>query len=649
MVLVGDMESNGLKFEVNKIHCIINKDIETKKWYLSFKDINFDIIPILNELLEKYKVFKDHSQHLIFMSSAKNLVYHNGFGCDYFIFKKLYHNWVMSNVDDTFVLSCLFDPDKRGGHSLGELGKSFGIQKEGMKIVDWSKFTPLMLRRCISDVKITELLFNSLNTTRFQYDWESSIRLEYGVAYLHAKQEFNGIPFDLDLGKRVHNDICKEINSLDITILSGIPKRATNPYSIEIKKPFLMTGGFSKAVHNWFNLSDELTRANICGPFTRIEWTEINLNSSKQSKDYLLKCGWKPTTWNYKKNKSGGWEYDKYRKRIKTSPKLTEDSFGSVTGIIPQLFAKRNILKHRKSQLLNSEKNTGLLTLVRNDGRISAEANPHATPTARYRHYKVVNIPTSSKDEKTGELIWYPNKQRVVYGTEFRAMFCSVPGFKLVGNDAKGLEARIEAHYCYEHEGGREYAKELMEGDVHSKNAIFFGTSRDDAKAPKYALTYGAQPPLLAEMLGCSLSKAKGMFNAFWKGNTALNAFKEECEAVYNKRSGKRGGWLVGLDGRKLFIRSLHSLVNIKFQSAGSICVKAAMCLLWNKWIPQSNVEAYLVIQQHDEWQALVRDDCVDEYSKLALNTFPVVGKFFNLNVPLEGDIKVGENWAMTH
>jgi hypothetical protein len=68
----------------------------------------------------------------------------------------------------------------------------------------------------------------------------------------------------------------------------------------------------------------------------------------------------------------------------------------------------------------------------------------------------------------------------------------------MIGVDAKALEARTEAHNCYPFTGGQEYAALLLEGDVHANNALLFGTDRDGAKAPKYALK-------LAHVKSCEL------------------------------------------------------------------------------------------------------------------------------------------------
>lgn len=224
---------------------------------------------------------------------------------------------------------------------------------------------------------------------------------------------------------------------------------------------------------------------NIKGPFTRINYDVINLNSDKQVKDYLLSQGWQPTQWNYKKDGKRVL-YDENGEKIKTSPKLTEDSFDSVEGDIPKLVARRSVLLHRRGTISNIKdpENKGWLSNIRADGRIEACAVPQACNTGRFRHSVVVNVPKASP--------------KVPYGTEMRSLFKASPGYVMVGVDAKALEARTEAHNCYPFTGGEAYAHTLIDGDIHAANAAIFGTDRDGAKAPKYALK-------LAHVKSCEL------------------------------------------------------------------------------------------------------------------------------------------------
>ena len=228
----------------------------------------------------------------------------------------------------------------------------------------------------------------------------------------------------------------------------------------------------------------------VSGPFSRITWEPINLNSSDQVKDYFLKHGWIPIEYNYKKD-------SKTKKMIRgedggpiwTSPKLTEESFDSIEGDLPKNLARRNVLMHRKRMLKNIRKiddeETGLINLVRSDGRIPASGIPNGTNTGRVKHRNIVNIPSPGS----------------IYGEELRSLFIAKTGYNILGCDAAALEARVQAHYILPYIGGKELAELLLEGDIHQSNADMWGCTRKEAKSPLYALMYGAQPEKLAQTM----------------------------------------------------------------------------------------------------------------------------------------------------
>lgn len=365
---------------------------------------------------------------------------------------------------------------------------------------------------------------------------------------------------------------------------------------------------------------------DVQGPFCRISWHPINLNSHGQVKDYLLSQGWQPTEWNVKKEG---------REWIKTSPKLTEDSFDSVEGDVPKLVARRAILVHRQRLIKNVRKDgeeSGLLNLIRPDGRIEARAIPNATNTGRYRHAGVVNIPNPY----------------AVYGSDIRSLFTAPDGYCLVGVDAAALEARIQAHYVYPFKGGPELADLLLNGDIHQSNADLWGCSRNEAKSPYFAVMYGAQPKKLAETMKCSISEAEKRFDEFWEKYGALKEFKDTIIKVWESRGGKNGGFLKGLDGRKLFARSPHSLVNLMFQSGGSISVKLAT-VLTDIWCEKLKLDSHQVLHYHDEFMRETSEEDTHKVIELAEKSFITATDYFKLNIPLIGNAKVGRTWLECH
>jgi len=587
--LIFDLEGNELRERITTIWCItITNGTETKHYGPT------EIEQAVREL------------------DGKWICAHNAINYDIPVLKQFYPWFNPSKVDDTFILSSLFEPD-RLGHGLESWGNQFGVPKPEHN--DWSAYTPAMRVRNMVDVEINSLVWDHLNKERTSgWDWERSIELEYATAYVHVKQEKNGVGFNRRAAIDLKEKIEAELQELTDYILPRIP-RVIKPQGAPVTKPFKIDGTYTKMVLDWLNTDNPEC---VVGPFTRITYEECNLNSHSQIKDYLLTQGWMPTEFT-----------------DKGSPKLTEDSFDSVKGEIPEKVTRRNVLLHRTRMIENTTKDgseKGLISLIRKDGRITAGGIPQGTPTGRYRHLGIVNIP------RVGS----------VYGEELRALFIPRAGWLQMGIDAAALEARMEAHYCYDFPGGKEYASELLDGDLHTKNAKLFGCDRSTAKGIKYACSYGAQPKKISLTLKCSIGKARRLYNNFWRNSTALAALKENLTGIWELRGGKDGGFLKGLDGRKLYPRSEHSIVNMLFQSAGSIVVKTATVLV-DKQVTERRLNAKQMLHFHDEFQYEVHKGSVDELKEISLNAFIEAGKLFEMNVPVTGEAKVGNNWAECH
>lgn len=369
----------------------------------------------------------------------------------------------------------------------------------------------------------------------------------------------------------------------------------------------------------------------IAGSFCRVSFEQINLNSPDQMKAFLLSRGWRPREFT-----------------DKGSPKMTvKNTYGEtvpcpslleIEDVIGRLIGRRSVLKHRAGIIFRIRKKDrhlgGVINEMRADGRIEAGAITNATNTGRMAHRGLVNVP-KPKDKD----LWPSNIQ-------LRELFI-VPEDKLMmGCDADGLEARMEAHSCKPYPGGEEYAFELIDGDVHAKNASFFGTDRDGAKSPKYALTYGCQPTKLAKTVGCSEAKAKKMYDAFWKNNTALKAFKDRITQFWKTKGQKK--YIIGIDGRKIWVRSEHSIVNAYFQSTGSITVKVAALFL-DKWCRRANMEAQQIIIYHDEVEYELPVHEKEQLEILAKRAFVKAGEYLEIRVPVTGSPKFGVSWCEVH
>lgn len=252
---------------------------------------------------------------------------------------------------------------------------------------------------------------------------------------------------------------------------------------------------------------------------------------------------------------------------LPTSPQLKDMSglcpnLEKVDGHMAKQIVKWLSLRNRRSVLdpLKEEKvDTGWLNhpRLRIDGKLPARYSG-ITNTGRRKHTIVANVP--KPDEK------------VLLGKEMRALFKASEGKYQVGIDGSNLEGMIAAWGAYEFDGGA-YLRIMEMEDAHTRNAEAYTkaagkkVSRGEGKGVTYGIMYGAQAAKIASMLGISLEKAQAVIDAFWDSNIGLKGRKEALEKFW-EMTGKR--FIYGLDGRKIYTRSKHSLLNAYQQNGGA-------------------------------------------------------------------------------
>lgn len=438
---------------------------------------------------------------------------------------------------------------------------------------------------------------------------------ESQVSRIIAQQETNGVLFDERLAReniQVLESTRNELfNSIRPILSLEVERVGANP----VGKPFKKDGSYSAQVTNWYgtNIPD------IGGPFSRIEFREPDLGSRTKLVAQLLRLGWQPSAYTPRTEKGGG-----------GNPKLTVDgepcpNLMKLTGVGADI-ARWYIAKHRQSQI------EGWLARVRPDGRLTASANTIGTPTYRFTHSNVVNVPKAAKH------VWF--------GYLMRSLFIAPDGRWMVGHDASGLELRMLAHYM----GDSDYIEVLLNGDIHTLNQQMAGLeTRDQAKTFIYAFIYGAGDGKLGQIVGGTAKDGKALRESFLAANPALGNLITEVKAA-----GQRG-YLVGLDGRRIYLRrdkfgrlQLHKALNTLLQTAGAIVMKYSMVWL-DIQVQRCGLDVKKVIDMHDEGQSEVGNDDVEAYVELAAESIPWAGRYLRLNLPLAADVKVGRNWAETH
>lgn len=623
--LVFDLESDGLR-DATKMWCLSASDIE---------EVVVDSWTILSDNLE---------EGVKYLGGAGKLIGHNIIGFDLPFLRDIY-NWQPANdveIVDTLVISRLLNPDRRkpfryegksGPHSLDCWAYRVGKRKPSHD--DWSQYSLEMLHRNREDVAINKLVLELLESEMEGHDWAESIELENNVLRIITQQEINGVYFDKDAATNLVTELDNRVRVIDNELEPRLPIHYS-VHGVPVRKPFKNDGRYSKMVLDWFPELADSDAHFVSGPFSRIEEHRLDINSIKQVKDYFLEQGWIPTEYNFSK-KTGQ----------PTSPKLTEDSYGTITGGMGPQIKERLTLCHRRNQI------QGWLDRVRPDGRLSAYANTCGTPTGRMRHSNVVNIPKAvcypKGHERVGELVYATDSkyQYVPYGTEMRSLFTVPKSYKLVGCDAEQLELRLLAHFM----GDDLYIQEILRGDIHAHNQRLAGLpTRDDAKTFIYAFLYGAGDEKLGSIIEGTAEDGARLRKAFLDGLPHLKKLITKVKRAANK------GWLKGLDGRKLHLRRSdngevikHKALNLYIQGAGAVVMKKAIVILDDLILSDTSIDAKKVLDMHDEFQFEVLERDAERVGELCVRAIVLAGEAFNLRIPMAGQFKVGLNWAETH
>ena len=86
--------------------------------------------------------------------------------------------------------------------------------------------------------------------------------------------------------------------------------------------------------------------------------------------------------------------------------------------------------------------------------------------------------------------------------------------------------------------------------------------------------------------------------------------------------------------------------MNLLLQSAGSICTKQAVVLFTEKMQGKDyQLHAYV----HDEVQFSCASENAEEFGQVFVDCIKRAGEILNVKCPLDGEYKVGKNWAETH
>jgi len=498
---------------------------------------------------------------------------------------------IYTNLFDIDISNREIQPKFYGKHSLESWGHRLGEYK-GDFHGPWDEYTSEMGEYCKQDALVTAKLYDKLVSKNYS---KEAIEIEHEFQKLIHIQETNGILFDTKTAEELAGRVGKDIDDL---------KRKLSSYlQVRIRR-----GGVVVPKRN----DRKLGRRRGCS-YNKISFDDPNPGSRSQVVQFFKqKYGWEPNVFTDKGN-----------------PKVDDEVLRGLK--YPEASEFGDLFERIKIQGYLKTGRNAWTKLVKN-GRIHGHVITNGAVTGRCTH-------------SNPNLSQVPSVRKYL-GKECRSLFHAGRGH-MIGADASGLELRMLAHYLSRYDGGK-YTKEILTGDIHEANqrAAELET-RDQAKTFIYAFIYGAGNA----KLGSIVTGTKDETGNRKIGSALRESFLSKVEGLRDlirdvQNQADKNKYLRSLDGRHLHIRSNHKALNTLLQGGGAVVMKKANIIFW-----ETNWECQQVLNIHDEWEVVTNlpmSHC-EMIGEGMVDSIVKAGEYFKLNIPLDGEYRIGKNWMEVH
>lgn len=622
--LVFDLETDGLLDELTVVHCLTIVDYNTgEEWAYRPHEIEAGL-----KRLEEAEV----------------IIGHNVIEFDIPAAQKLYPGFTPPRVLDTLCgsrtayagkeLQKIDMKRRRRGewleldpfrpNSLHSWGVRLGERKLD-KPETWDTFTEHMLGYCMGDTRLTRRLLRFLLDGRVSLE---VLEFESRLCKLFLDMETRGVAFDENEAAAIMSEMVAKREELTDKLRKIFPPWLTSKGKIVTPKRDMTSKKYKPGEIGYKNV-------RIGCAYQGIKLVEFNPASGEHiARALKQKYGWKPTAFT-----DGG--------KPETSEKIMRDL------PFPEAASLSEYAKVKKLLGYISEGKNSWLKCVRG-GRIHGHVQHVGTVTHRVSHQRpnTGNIPS-----------------RTAEGKRCRHAFKPSRGWKMVGVDASGLQLRCLGHYLGKYDGGK-FAGVISDPgmDIHDHMRKATGIINRDPcqKNVTYGYLFGAGDPKLGLLVieDRALAKDRGLFTGqvprlsasrrlgrdirgkLETGITGLGALRRQLRLM------ARRGYLRGLDGRKITILSDHVALNTLLMSAEAVIMKTAMLLaperLADEGLPMGE-RWHPVLFVHDEVQNEAEPEIAQQVGDAFVWAIQEAGRRLQLRCPLDGEVKIGDNWAETH
>ncbi|MBL6446298.1 DNA polymerase I [Fulvivirga sp. 29W222] len=338
------------------------------------------------------------------------------------------------------------------------------------------------------------------------------------------------------------------------------------------------------------------------------------------------------------------------RLKLMEKPKKTKSGqYATGEEILSRLAAEhdiaRKILEFREYQKLKSTYVDALPKMISaSDGRVHTDYGQAVAATGRLssNNPNLQNIPIRTEKGREIRKAFVPRDENHV----------------LLSADYSQIELRIAASFAQD--------KDMIEAfkngrDIHATTAAkVFNVALEDvdpnmrrkAKEVNFGIIYGISAFGLSQNLNIPRSEANDIINAYFKEFSSIKKYMDDS---VNKA--KEQGYVETIMGRRRYLRDINSrnatmrgyaernAINAPIQGSAADIIKVAMVNI-HQWLKEEKLSTKMILQVHDE---LIFDVPKAEVEKVKENVIRLMMSAVNLEVPLEVEAGVGENWLKAH
>ena len=530
---------------------------------------------------------------------------------------------------DTLVAVRLANPEEKV-NGLAEWGIRLGVRKGDFK-GPWDVATPEMMDYARQDIPSTRAMYR--HVMKLLDGWGSSIETEQRFAWLMALQERNGFLLDVPAAQALEAEFRGELAVEREKLRDVFPPR----YVPVFKKGELDIFTPSR--------SDRSAGYVAGAPLCRVKLEVFNPGSRQQVASRLKGLGWKPKAF----GKDG-------------TPTVNDDILMTLPWPEARRLQTYFTIDKKLGQI--SEGRESWLKHVKPTGRVHGSVNTVGCAPGRCSHASPNMAQVNKKDLR------------------MRKVWKARPGWKLVGCDGEGLQARALSHYLARYDGGS-YVQKIISGnkklktDEHASNlqalpflseaynaeygSETYSKARDGAKTCLYCVLFGGQDPKLGRTLREAIRDAalpmppvperelgRQARAALFR---AIRGFDKLAETI--RAAVIANGFLKGIDGRKVYIRSKHSALVFLMQAFEAAVMKLAAVIFYYErchslgWVHGRDFA--FCANVHDEAQMECRPEIAEELGKTFADCITEAGVRLGSWCPLAGSFAVGDDWADTH